>query len=102
MFGVSSNPKCLNVKSGNPCEPVRFADSPQPAPQSPHKNRGSYMPGGGGGVVTGWLGTCHIPGHQALVGAEAKGWSPAVQISRPRSPFMKADTKSCLKKKKDK
>lgn len=49
MFGVSSNPKCLNVKSGNPCEPVRFADSPQPAPQSPHKNRGSYMPAGGGG-----------------------------------------------------
>lgn len=49
MFGVSSNPKCLNVKSGNPFEPVRFADSPQPALQSPRKNRGSCMSAGGGG-----------------------------------------------------
>lgn len=30
MFGVFSNPKCLNMKSGNLFESARFTDSPTP------------------------------------------------------------------------
>ena len=77
MFGVFSNPKCLNMKNDILFESAWFADSlPPPHPKKTVLVReGVAFPDGD------YPGTCPFPGPYSWVEAETKGWADTGEMS---------------------